>query len=353
MSLSRHADKEPVMSLTEARQAKPIKPIINLREAELAMSGVESASYATIFLLFLKRAWLYSLRALAVLLLPLIAVMELGQAGIAIYQAHLYRNPRSIAKAIIYGVSAAAVTSVVVGTLMLLKGVVTAGTYFLATALPWVLGGAMVAKGMYDLALAARSWYRTRNREIKGERFHINNHAKEHLLRAVSSIVVGVVFTALMVAALTNPICLAILGGVGAVGGIGYAATRFTDSRRLRENRAAVVVEDTLGARLSPDVSPSSSPKPENNAAADTARIQTSLGIGAPRENQGDVATHTVAYTEQQTTYSEILAPLHRSGQTGSHAPPRTIEDNADDLMRTFEEDSSLLPAARLGSSSS
>lgn len=224
------------MSLTRPRNANEeldyLKKHRRLHNAELTMSGTESADYITIFFLFLKKAWLNSLRATAQLvLLPVIAAMELGQAAVAIYQARINKTPYNRANAAITGLSAAAVTSVVVGHLMFARGIVTAGTAFLSAALPWVLGGALVTRGLYHLVLALRCRDEARiYSEFSPENAKFRYAAKDHLLQATTSIIVGIVSTVLLLAVVTNPVALAIAGIVGGAVGAGYALNKLTKS---------------------------------------------------------------------------------------------------------------------------
>jgi hypothetical protein len=149
--------------------------------------------------------------------------MELGQAAVAIYQARLNRTPRALAKATIAGVSGAAVTAVVVGDMLLTKGIVTAGTLFLSAALPWVLGGALIARGLYHLAMVSYHLERGKT-ALEPAKEKINRDiANEQLLRGIISILVGVAFMVLMATAVANPVALAVTGIIAATVSVNYA----------------------------------------------------------------------------------------------------------------------------------
>lgn len=265
------------------------------QEAEREMFAIESASFAAIFFMFLKRAWLHVFRMSAnFVLLPVIAVMELGQAAIAIYEARKRWSPRLVARATIAGVSAAAVTTVVVGYMMFAGGVITAGTTFLTMVLPLVLGGSMLARGLYHLAVGFQCLDKQNN-----------DLARDHLLRAAASLFMGVAYTALLVTAAATPIGWALLGIAGGTIGVGYAVYKFSESRRKKILPLPVDC-GSANLRVEDDSNPAATPSP---VSGNTLSIHTGLGRQDSPKAQ-----------RQQTSSEPLLVTV--SGQQGPSASP-------------------------------
>jgi hypothetical protein len=182
--------------------------------------------------------------------------------------------------------------------------------------------------------------------------------------------VIGIVFTALVVAAFTTPICLAIVGGIVAVGGVGYTFSNASNSRRERQSAFSTYVGDSAAAdnksqssvilptsslrregvssnaaeegqplvvKQLPPVSLRSSPR-RGETSSNTAHIQTLLDYNKkPNARSNDTDT-----LEPQMQMPEVLSvlplkPAYRSEPpaptVGRHTP--TLEEQQD----AYEED--------------
>lgn len=295
--------------------------VIN-QKVDLGIAVADSANLSAIFMMFLQDTWQRFLEDIGhTFMFPLAAAGAVIRAALAWRQAKLDNGKNgTVARAVVETVSAAAITTAVVG------GFVAAATF--ATVAPIIFTAVLAAKTLFHAGSAlyymgkAAVANKSQDPAVREKANGYRSAARAHGVGAVAGIFATAAVALVMLAGFK---IFAVLGIVAGVIGIGYSIYK------------AVTTPTPAAAPIRKEYKPldEQTPKSENShtpklAASNSAKLHQTL-VTAPAVTRSAVVAHT-----ESTTASVQTVRLPNDGRgnvvtrgTLHHHEPVAIPTNA------------------------